>query len=116
MRYVRSGAAEFLRTDAAKLVRMKGGRDRDVVRHALCLLGASVVTLFLTESLRVLFLGVYVVETVFKIPGFGQLSLQAIEARDVPLIRGTTFIPVLLGLFGTFARDLVETALAPRVE
>lgn len=115
VRYVRSGTAEFVRTEAAKLVRMKGGRDRDVVRHALRLLGASVFTLFLTESLTVLFLGIYVVETVFRIPGFGELSLRAINARDVPLILGTTFVPVVIGLLGTFVQDLVEMALDPRV-
>jgi len=116
LRYVRSSTAEFLRTEAAKLVRMKGGRDRDVIRHGVRLFGASMLTLFLTEALTVLFLGIYVVETVFKIPGFGALSLDAIEARDVPVILGTTFVPVLVGLAATFLQDLVEVALDPRIE
>lgn len=116
LRYVRSSTAEFLRTEAAKLVRMKGGRDRDVIRHGLRLFGASMLTLFLTEALTVLFLGIYVVETVFKIPGFGQLSLDAIQRRDVPVILGTTFVPILLGLAATFLQDLVETSLDPRIE
>lgn len=116
MRYVRSGTAEFVRTPAAKLVRMKGGHDWDVARHALALLGASFLTLFLTETLTVLFLGIYVIEAVFDIPGFGALSLYAIQQRDIPLILGTTFVPVLLGLLGTFLQDLVEAALDPRLE
>ena len=115
LRYARSSTAEFIRTEAAKLVRMKGGRDRDVIRHGLRLFGASMLTLFLTEALTVLFLGVYVVETVFKIPGFGQLSLDAIQARDVPVILGTTFVPILIGLAATFLQDLVEAALDPRI-
>lgn len=116
LRYVRSSTAEFVRTEAAKLVRMKGGRDRDVVRHAVRLFGASMLTLFLTETLTVLFLGIYVVETVFEIPGFGQLSLDAIRARDVPVILGTTFVPVLFGLAATFLQDVVEAVLDPRLE
>jgi peptide/nickel transport system permease protein len=116
VRYVRSGTSEFVRTEAAKLVRMKGGRDRDVIRHALRVLGGSIVTLFLTEAVTVLFLAMYVIEAVFSIPGFGHLSLQAINARDVPLILGTTMVPVLIGLLGLFLQDLVEVALDPRVE
>ena len=115
LRYVRSGTAEFSRTTAAKLVRAKGGRDVDVARHALRLLGASFLTLFLTESLTVLFLGMYIVETVFRIPGFGELSLLAIERRDVPLILGTTYVPVVFGLLGTLCEDLVGSALDPRL-
>lgn len=115
-RYVRSGTAEFVRTPAAKLVRMKGGHDWHVARHALALLGASFLTLFLTETLTVLFLGIYVIESVFDIPGFGALSLYAIRQRDIPLILGTTFVPVVLGLLGTFLQDLVETALDPRLD
>lgn len=116
LRYVRSGTAEFSRTTAAKLVRAKGGRDIDVARHSLRLLGASFLTLFLTESLTVLFLGMYIVETVFRIPGFGELSLLAIERRDMPLILGTTYVMVTFGLLGTLAEDVVEVILDPRLE
>lgn len=115
LRYVRSGTAEFVRTEAAKLVRGKGGGDATVSRHALRLLGSSFLTLFLTEALTVLFLGMYVVEAVFHIPGFGDLSLLAIEQRDIPLILGTTFIPIVFGLCGTLVQDVVEVALDPRV-
>jgi peptide/nickel transport system permease protein len=116
VRYVRSGTAEFLRTPAAKLLRMKGGRDRHLAKHALRLLGGSFLTLFLTETLTVLFLGMYVVEAVFDIPGFGALSLYAINQRDIPLLLGTTFVPVLFGLLGTLLQDIVESIIDPRVE
>lgn len=115
LRYVRSGTAEFDRTTVAQLVRAKGGRDRDVARHALRLLGGSFLTLFLTESLTVLFLGMYVVEQVFRIPGFGSLSLLAIDQRDMPLILGTTFVVVVFGLLGTLVEDVVESVLDPRL-
>lgn len=116
VRYVRSGTAEYIRTPAAKLLRMKGGRDRHLARHALRLLGSSFLTLFLTEALTVLFLGMYVIEAVFDIPGFGQLSLYAINQRDIPLLLGTTFVPVLFGLSATLFQDVVETLVDPRLE
>jgi len=116
VRYVRSGTAEYVRTPAAKLLRMKGGRDRDLAKHALRLLGSSFLTLFLTEALTVLFLGMYVVEAVFDIPGFGQLSLHAINQRDIPLLLGTTFVPVLFGLTAMLLQDVVESLLDPRLE
>lgn len=115
LRYVRSGTAEFTRTTAAKLVRAKGGADSDVARHACRLLGGSFLTLFLTESLTVLFLGMYVVEEVFRIPGFGDLSLVAISQRDMPLILGTTFVVVVFGLLGTLVEDVVSSYLDPRL-
>lgn len=116
VRYVRSGTAEYIRTPAAKLLRMKGGQDRHQAKHALRLLGSSFLTLFLTEALTVLFLGMYVVEAVFDIPGFGELSLHAIRQRDIPLLLGTTFVPILFGLATTLFQDVVETLLDPRME
>lgn len=116
VRYVRSGTAEYVRTPAAKLLRMKGGRDRHLAKHVLRLLGSSFLTLFLTEALTVLFLGMYVIEAVFDIPGFGQLSLHAINQRDIPLLLGTTFVPVLFGLTATLLQDVVESLLDPRLE
>lgn len=115
MRYARSNTEGFLRSETAKLVRMKGGTDRTLARHALRLFGASFVTLSLTEALGMLFMGIYIIETVFKIPGLGLLGIHAIERRDVPLILGTTFVPVLFGLVTTLLQDLVQTALDPRI-
>jgi peptide/nickel transport system permease protein len=74
------------------------------------------VSLFFTETLTVLFVTSYVVEFVFNIPGVGQMALQAIQARDpAPLLAGA-FLPVYLGLLGSFAQDVLYTWLDPRIE
>lgn len=115
LRYARSNTAGFLRSETAKLVRMKGGTDRTLAQHALRLFGASFLTLSLTEALGMLFMGIYIIEAVFQIEGLGRLGIHAINRRDVPLILGTTFVPVLFGLVTTLLQDLVQAALDPRI-
>lgn len=115
MRYARSNTERFLRSETAKLVRMKGGTDWTLARHAVRLFGASFLALSLTEALGMLFMGIYIIETVFEIPGVGLLGLQAINQRDIPLILGTTFVPVLFGLLTTLLQDVVQAALDPRI-
>lgn len=115
MRYARSNTETFLRSETAKLVRMKGGDDWTLARHAVRLFGASFLALSLTEALGMLFMGIYIIETVFEIQGLGLLGIHAINRRDVPLILGTTFVPVLFGLTTTLLQDIVQAALDPRI-
>jgi len=68
-----------------------------------------------TEVLTVLFVSVYVIEVVFRIPGLGQVAYEAILDRDIGLILATTLIPVLLGLLGTLLQDIAYAVLDPRV-
>jgi peptide/nickel transport system permease protein len=57
-----------------------------------------------------------VVESVFSLGGVGELMLQAIDARDFPLVQAVTlvlaFVVVLVNILGDFAQALLD----PRVE
>jgi peptide/nickel transport system permease protein len=59
--------------------------------------------------------GVVIVEVVFRWPGVGQLVVDALERRDLPVIQATVLVTVLLALFVQLAVDLIYPLLDPRV-
>jgi len=115
LQFTRSRSIEVLETDRIKLVRAKGAGFWRVSRHVLATIAAPLLSLFLTELMSVLLVTVFVVETIFGIPGFGTLTFEAIRARDMPLVLGTTMVVAFVGVGGDLVRDLVQFVLDPRV-
>ena len=114
-RMVRGGLLETLSQPYTRTARAKGlSEARVVVRHALKNALIPVVTVLGLEFAQLLTAGV-VVESVFALPGLGQLALTAIEARDYPLVQG--IVLVLAGFIVTLnlAVDLLYAVLDPRV-
>jgi hypothetical protein len=72
------------------------------------------LALTFTELLAVLVINVYVVELALGIDGLGWLSYQAILARDLPLVIGTSMVVVLVAIAGNFAQDVMALSLDPR--
>jgi peptide/nickel transport system permease protein len=113
-RYTRTELLEHAGTDVAKLVRAKGGGTRRVGRHLLRLAAVPLLTVTVTELLGVLVLNVYVLEYVFGVPGLGQVTLAAIQDRDVPLVVGSALVVALVGVGGSTAQDVAQALLDPR--
>ena len=59
--------------------------------------------------------GAVITETVFSINGIGQLTVQAISARDIPLMQGTVLFAVSLVILGNLAADSLYSVLDPRI-
>jgi peptide/nickel transport system permease protein len=59
--------------------------------------------------------GVVVIESVFALPGLGQLTVNSIVNRDLPVVQGVIPLMVLIAVFVNLAADLVNLALSPRV-
>ncbi len=59
--------------------------------------------------------GTVVVETVFAIPGMGQLLIQSITARDYPVVQAITLISAFLVIIVNLAVDVSYSFLDPRV-
>jgi peptide/nickel transport system permease protein len=59
--------------------------------------------------------GAVIVETVFGWPGIGQLLIQAIERRDLPLVSAIVFVIAAMTLVINIAIDLAYTKLDPRI-
>lgn len=115
-RYARAESSEFVSAEFVKTLRASGAGRLQVARHVLRNASLPLLSLFVSEVVATLFIAVFVVETVLEIPGYGYMAFQALEARDVGLILGTTMIPLLVGILGNLAQDVAYTALDPRVD
>ena len=115
MRMTRATMLEVLRTDYVRTARAKGLTERDVVwNHGLSNARIPIVTL-LGIQLGQLLGGVVITETVFSWPGIGKLTVDAIFARDYPVVQGAVLITATLFVLINLATDLIYTAIDPRV-
>ena len=115
MRMTRSSMLEVLSEEYIKLARAKGMTQRVVVlRHALRNAIIPVITV-VAFQFSYAFGGVVVLEKVFYWPGIGQLTLTAIQNRDIPLIQGCIIVIALIYMLSNFAADLLYAYFDPRI-
>lgn len=115
MRNLRSAIIEVVDAEYVQFARAKGLPTRQILgRHVLRNALISTVTL-LGLSIGNLMSGTLVTETVFAVPGVGRLMLEAIFARDYPLIQGLTLTFALLVSVVFLLTDLVQSMLDPRM-
>jgi peptide/nickel transport system permease protein len=103
-------AADYVRTARAKGVGEQGVVIGHVLRNALI----PAVTL-LGLSVGWLMGGTVIVENVFSLPGAGKLLVDAIGARDYPLVQSTTLAFAILVILVNLVTDIIYTLLDPRI-
>jgi len=114
-RFVRSSVLEALGSDHVRTAQAKGLPARQVFSwHVLrnALLPLVTVT---GVQLAYLLSGVVVVEIVFSWPGLGQLALQAVQARDYPVLQGAVLLFAVIFLLINLLVDLLYTRIDPRI-
>ncbi len=115
-RLARSGILEVIREDYIRTARAKGLRERVVIyKHALRNALLPIVTL-LAFLLPGMFGGSVIIESIFSIPGMGQLSFEAVLSRDYPVIMAIVTISAMLTLVGLLLSDILYAALDPRIK
>ena len=115
-RFVRGAVLEALRQPFVKAARAKGlGEGRVLLRHALRNALVPVLTL-LGLQLPALFSGVVFVETIFGWPGMGRVTVQAVLARDYPVVMASTAVFAVLVVVGNLLADLLTSLADPRTE
>jgi peptide/nickel transport system permease protein len=115
MRMTRATMLEVLRADYVRTARAKGlPRSRVVWGHALSNARIPIVTL-IGIQLGQLLGGVVITETVFSWPGIGKLTVDAIFARDYPVVQGAVLITATLFVLINLLTDFIYTLLDPRV-
>ena len=114
-RITRSTMLEVLRQDYIRTARAKGLPNRTVVmKHALA--NALIpITTVVGIIVSLLISGSVVVETLFSIPGIGQLLTQAVLNRDYPMVQGGLLITTGLLVLVNIAVDVCYALLDPRV-
>jgi peptide/nickel transport system permease protein len=115
-RYMRGNMLEVLRQDYITTARAKGLPERTVIfKHALRNALLPVITL-LGLSVPGLIGGSVIFETIFAIPGMGQLFFGAVMARDYPLVMGELVIGAFLTLLGNLLADVGYALVDPRIK
>jgi peptide/nickel transport system permease protein len=114
-RITRSSLLSVLANDYVRTARAKGlAPSAVVVGHALRNALIPVLTVIGLNA-GTLLGGAVVAETVFTRPGLGRLILDAINARDYPVIQGVMIVSVVLVVLLNLATDMLYTAADPRV-
>ncbi|MBI3592262.1 MAG: ABC transporter permease [Nitrospirae bacterium] len=114
-RYSRSSMLEVIRQDYIRTARAKGLKEKDViVRHALRNALMPIVTI-LGLSVPGLIGGSVIFETIFAIPGMGQLFYSSTMSRDYPTIMGILVIGAVLTLIGNLIADISYALVDPRI-
>jgi peptide/nickel transport system permease protein len=115
IRNLRGQTILTLESDYVRTARAKGMLERVVlVRHVLRNALLSTVTIF-GYQFGLLVGGTLVIETVFAIPGIGQLLFTSITARDYPVVQAITVVTAVLVIAVNLVVDLSYSFLDPRV-
>lgn len=115
LRYTQSESLEILQEDFVQTLRATGAGTWTFAEHVFKNGLPSLLSLFFSELVGVMFVIVVVVEVIFGIPGYGQLLYQGIENRDIGIILATTVIPIMLIMFGNLLQDVAYSIVDPRI-
>jgi len=114
-RYMRGSLLEVINQDYVRTARAKGLSEVLVIgKHALRNALIPIITL-LGLSLPFLLGGAVIVETVFAWPGMGKLTVDAIFARDYPLIIACTLVSGVMVILGNLLADVLYAIVDPRI-
>jgi peptide/nickel transport system permease protein len=115
MRMMRSSLLEEIRQEYVRAASAKGlSRRAAILRHALRNSMIPVLTV-LGLQFGALLSGSIITETIFSWPGIGRLTVQAIDARDYPLVQGCVLFIALCTVAVNLATDLLYSRLDPRI-
>lgn len=114
-RYARVSMLDIISQDYVRTARAKGLKERTVVfKHALRNALIPIITL-LGTVLPALLGGSVIVESIFSVPGMGQLGFESILNRDYFTVMGIATISALLTLLGFLLADILYVLVDPRI-
>lgn len=114
-RMTRSNLLAVMQEDYICTARAKGrGNAGTIMFHALRNSMLPVVTMMALQ-LSSMLSGAVITESVFGIAGIGQLAVNAIGSRDMPLLQGTVVFTTILVIIGNLAADCLYSVLDPRI-
>jgi len=115
LRFTRASMLDVLGDDYVRTARAKGlGERRVILKHALKNALIPIITV-IGLTMAVLISGAVVTETVFGLPGVGNLVVSAVLRRDYPVIQGALLIIAALYVLINFTIDMIYLLVDPRV-
>ena len=116
IRFTRASMLDVLGEDYVRTARSKGLPERTVVlKHALRNALVPIVTV-LGLTIALMIGGAVVTETVFGLPGVGNLVVSAVLRRDYPVIQGALLVIAGIYVLINFSIDLLYAVVDPRVK
>ncbi|MBA3874245.1 MAG: ABC transporter permease [Chloroflexota bacterium] len=114
-RLTRTNMVETLGAAFIQTARSKGLSERNVVfRHALKNTLIPIVTI-VGLSIGGLLGGAVITENIFGLPGVGRVAIDAIAARDYPMIQGTVLLVAITFVFVNLITDIIYVYVDPRI-
>ncbi len=114
-RFQKGSLLEVLREDYVRTAAAKGlPKSKVIFKHALRNALIPIITI-LAGILPAMIGGSVIIETIFSIPGIGQLGFESVLARDYPMIMAIATISAFLTLIGILIADLVYVLVDPRI-
>jgi peptide/nickel transport system permease protein len=115
MRMTRAAIINLLASPYIEMARLKGVPAREViVKHALPNAWAPIATV-IAFNLAYLVVGVVVVEVVYVYPGIGQLMVDAVSSRDMPVVQACALIFAATYILLNLSADIVAIVTNPRL-
>lgn len=115
-RYLRTSLLEVLKADYVRTAMAKGLAERVVIlRHAV---RNALIPVITASGLQIAGLlgGLVITETIFTIPGFGRLIVDAIFQRDIPVIQGCVLFAALVVMAVNLLVDIIYSWVDPRIK
>ena len=115
MRMTRAAIINLLASPYIEMAQLKGVSRRDVImKHALPNAWAPIVTV-IAFNLAYLVVGVVVVEVVFVYPGIGQLMVDSVSSRDMPVVQACALIFAATYILLNLSADVISIITNPRL-
>lgn len=115
MRMTRAAIINLLASPYIEMGRLKGARPMQIIlRHALPNAWAPIANV-IAINLAYLVVGVVVVEVVFTYPGIGQLMVDAVSKRDLPVVQGCALVFAATYILLNLLADIVTIVSNPRL-
>lgn len=114
-RLTRSCMLEVIRQDYIRTARAKGVSEKIVIyKHAMRNAMIPIIT-NLIMSIGALLTGSALTETIFALPGIGSFTINAVFARDVPVVMGCFVFQALIFVFANLFVDIAYAIINPRI-
>ena len=114
-RQMRGGMLNVIGQDYIRTARAKGLDEKKVIwKHALRNSLLPIITMF-ASIFPLAISGSFVIEFIFSIPGMGKISLDALNARNYPIIFTVMMFTAILTLIGNLVADILYASVDPRI-
>jgi peptide/nickel transport system permease protein len=114
-RQTRGAVTDIVSQDYIRTLLAVGTPRTTIVAKHVLRNAAIPVTLTLSFQFIIVFSGAIVVERVFALPGLGQLMINAISTRDVPVAQGVIVVTAIFVILITLVVDIINAWLNPKV-